>query len=400
MNRTILLNSISFEIKDIVQRAINPWKAKVVSRGLEYSDFSQAELEEWHDFRNGIGLESALPDESARLWWSEGIDFSTPRSAVLGPLVTTAGSFGVAPVKIIDFRGGTYAIGSNLIAKWNAGTPGWDTKHVLLTNPIDAIVVTDGTDEYLVVSSATESTYTTDGEAWGALLTFTEVDANSKLTVTANKATAADADTDEDVQLYKDFGAAYFDAIDENFELYIASTSVDNGGAGVAVSNTVGAVSAFANTDISVIAERRVADCLIRLLRGNAVAADSYVGSTNTIYYCTLTRVAGADTVTVTIYSDSDRGTLVDTLSVAGFSTTTYRYLYGFVNLNSAGGGGEDFDGYTQMSSLTGCRGYLAFYNTKLRGISTTGGTVYSSPANDIDGIWTNFSLTGQFGTV
>ena len=68
----------------------------------EFSDFSQAELEEYHDFRNGIGLESELPAESNRLWFTEGIDFSTARSAVLGPLVRTAPTPSLTDPTIVD----------------------------------------------------------------------------------------------------------------------------------------------------------------------------------------------------------------------------------------------------------------------------------------------------------
>ena len=90
--REVNLAGVQYKITgEIIKRAINPWKASLGNTaGREYSDFGQAELEEYHDFRNGIGLESALPSESNRLWWTEGIDFSTARSAVLGPLVNSA----------------------------------------------------------------------------------------------------------------------------------------------------------------------------------------------------------------------------------------------------------------------------------------------------------------------
>ena len=73
----------------IIKRAITPWMAKVSSGSREYSDFTSAQLEEYHDLRNGIGIESATPAESNRTWFTEGIDFTTPGKAVLGPLVTT-----------------------------------------------------------------------------------------------------------------------------------------------------------------------------------------------------------------------------------------------------------------------------------------------------------------------
>ncbi len=169
----ILINGVYHKLASntkVIQRAISPWKAKVLSGGSrEFSDFSEADIEEYHDLRGGVGLESDLPDQSNRLHWTEGVDFSTPRSAVLGPLVTTAGSFGVAPVRIIDFQGNTYAIGASLIAKWNAGTPAWDSKDTSMAAPIDALVVTDTTDEYFIVSSATAAIYSTDGTTWNTL---------------------------------------------------------------------------------------------------------------------------------------------------------------------------------------------------------------------------------------
>jgi len=54
----------------------------------------------------------------------------------------------------------------------------------------------------------------------------------------------------------------------------------------------------------------------------------------NTDYYCTLTR-SGA-TVTLQIYSDAARTTLVDTLTVSIPSAHTYRYVFAAVSYNTA----------------------------------------------------------------
>jgi len=176
---------------------------------------------------------------------------------------------------------------------------------------------------------------------------YTEVDTNGKLTVTATKATGADVDEDEDVYLYSDKGAAFFDELDIDFEIYIASTSLASAIGGMAISNTVGTIADFVTTDITACAWRDGANYKICLIRGNNVAIDTYTGAANTLYYCTLTRTAGSDSCVLKIYSDAARLTLLDTLTVAGFSTTTYRYIYGFVNYNT-GSGGSDFDGYVQ----------------------------------------------------
>lgn len=135
--REIVLNGVHYTIVgDIIRRSIQPWKPVLgVTGSRQYSDFSQAEMEEYHDFRNGIGLQSDIEGQSARHWWGEGVDVSTARSAVLGPLVSTAGSFGVAPVKILDFQGSTYAIGDNAIRKWNAN---WDYADPFLIHDCEA----------------------------------------------------------------------------------------------------------------------------------------------------------------------------------------------------------------------------------------------------------------------
>ena len=90
--REITLNSTNYKLapgSEIIQRAINPFKGKLgAAGGLEYSDFSSASLEEYHDFRNGIGKHRAVGSD-ARLEFSQGIDFSIEGQAVLGPLVTS-----------------------------------------------------------------------------------------------------------------------------------------------------------------------------------------------------------------------------------------------------------------------------------------------------------------------
>ena len=185
---------------------------------------------------------------------------------------------------------------------------------------------------------------------------YTEVDANGKLIVTASKAEGANVGRDEDVYLYKDFGADYFNGISIDFELYGASTSVPVvvpavGFLGFA--NVIDDVSGWGTTDISAgIGETVAVGFIIYLIRGPNLAVDYFAASADTLYYCSLGRATDSDTATLEIYSDAARSNLLDTLAVSGFGTTKWRYCYGFVNWND-GYAGIEFDGYVQNLDLS-----------------------------------------------
>ena len=153
--RQIVLDDVRFQIKgEIQERQMNPWKASIdVSGATGYSSFSKASVERWQGLRGGIGRKYQKGTGTEELWFSEGLDTSLDGGIILGPKVNTAGTFGVAAVKIIDFSGATYAIGNSVCKKWNAGTSAWDVADAAaLASPLDAIVVTDETSTYLVVT--------------------------------------------------------------------------------------------------------------------------------------------------------------------------------------------------------------------------------------------------------
>jgi len=178
--------------------------------------------------------------------------------------------------------------------------------------------------------------------------TYTEDDANGKLTVTSTKATAVNCDRDEDVFLYFDQGASFYNGLKIDFEIFHNSDSVNNNVAGMAISNTVGSITDFATTDVSCTMVEAAGTTTVRLVRGNQVDTDTYTASDDTIYYCRMLRAAASDTITLEIYSDSGRSTLLDTLTLSSFGTgTRYRYKYGFVNFNSSTSG-ADWDGYIE----------------------------------------------------
>ena len=127
----ILLDGKSFEIVDdiVMERVMSPLIAQMGSGDIEDKDFSGCSRETWGDLRGGIGLKEGRASEG-RLWFSEGITLQKDL-LTLGGLVATFGAFGVADAIIIDFKGATYGIAHNKIAKANTSTLVWDEKNTI-----------------------------------------------------------------------------------------------------------------------------------------------------------------------------------------------------------------------------------------------------------------------------
>ena len=183
---------------------------------------------------------------------------------------------------------------------------------------------------------------------------YTEVDTGADLTVTASKADANDVLGNVDCYLYKDFTANHFDALDIDYEIYIEDPVVDLGFGGPGLANAVGTpggTADWAATDIfAATFHHSNGNVYFRLMKGDDSGEDDYIVSKDTLYYCTLSRAAGNDTVSLLIYSNSARTTLLDTLSVSGFGTTKWRYCYAFAAFTS--GMAREWDGYVQNLDL------------------------------------------------
>jgi len=162
--------------------------------------------------------------------------------------------------------------------------------------------------------------------------TYNESDPQGKITVTSTKIDVSDFQQTGTSYVVKDKGADFFDALNINFEMYVDSTSDDYIylpiGIGNAGNNNI---NNFASTDFYMRGSDFAGTCTFQIHRGGVTDASTGL-SLSTLYYCTISRAAGNDTVSIKIYSDSGRSTLVDTISVSGFGTTKWRYLYGFVN--------------------------------------------------------------------
>jgi hypothetical protein len=170
------------------------------------------------------------------------------------------------------------------------------------------------------------------------LTTFTEVDPNGHIAVTASRATGTNIQRNEYDYLYKDFGAGYFGtdfvhtfAIDfTNPSLSYASMSVWG------LSNTLGDISSWADGIVLELFCEPVSGWSnhLRLVR---ISDDTRVYIPlvpNTVYYVKVTRTSNA--VTVEVCSDSGMTTLVGSISLALSDSNTYRYFYSIASRYTA----------------------------------------------------------------
>lgn len=166
----VKLDDKYYTVKDgtIQRRNINPRAARFETGIPGYSSFTSGSAEAWKGLRGGVGHKYQEGSGKEECYWSEGLDATHHSGIIQGPKINTAGTFGAAPVKIIDFESKTYAIGASKISQWS-GTSWGTPKDTSIASPLDAIVVTDSTDSYFVVSDATSAIISTDGSNWSAL---------------------------------------------------------------------------------------------------------------------------------------------------------------------------------------------------------------------------------------
>jgi len=184
------------------------------------------------------------------------------------------------------------------------------------------------------------------------LTLFTEVDAAGDITITEDKCDVVTMTTGVDSYVYGDFGADSFDDFTIEFDAEVTASDSNATAALFCVSDTVGGMNAWnaANDGINVYVLNNSGSMEIRVIDRSNNDRDEYVigGSITSHLYFTVTR-SGAD-VTVQIYSDSDRTTLLDTLTITGSSSDGKRYLY---CLGSQDTGSGDLTFYTQNFEIT-----------------------------------------------
>ena len=184
--------------------------------------------------------------------------------------------------------------------------------------------------------------------------TYTEVDSASDITRAENSITWDTMRRDADSYVYYDFGADYFGDFEIQFTLDFSQLeSLDTSNRewclfGV-LSNAVGNYAEMTGTDlIAILPVQNAAlddEFDFRCYQRTGGVEDWNTTDTTNRgldpYYLTWKRVGA--TVTLQIYSDSTRETLLDTITEVAADQTAYRYFMPLVSYNPAGGDPGDY---------------------------------------------------------
>ena len=186
------------------------------------------------------------------------------------------------------------------------------------------------------------------------LTTYTETDPGSDFTVSAARVTVSHLDRDREARVHKDFGAAYFNAIDLDFDIEEAEASTADGTIGCGLSNTLEDMTSCASTDVFFAAIESSSDGypVYYLQRNNfGTLDDDGTQDDYTVKYVTLTRAAANDRMDADVYSDAARTNLLFNMFITGVGVATrWRYLFAANAYNNStssktwNGYIEDFD--------------------------------------------------------
>lgn len=169
--------------------------------------------------------------------------------------------------------------------------------------------------------------------------TYTETDPEGKVTVTSTKISFANPETRFNTyNVYADKTAGHFGNFDHLITVFVSSHTTNAYNGFWAVGNNVGDAKTLQDNTSGAAFYDYAPDVTLYVEDfSNAAYFDGYAFTLSTVYYCRIERVS--TTLTVKIYSDSGRTTLLDTLTTT-CASTTYRYVYGFLGYNSGSGGG------------------------------------------------------------
>lgn len=185
---------------------------------------------------------------------------------------------------------------------------------------------------------------------------YTEVDEDSDITVTSSDITVDTMQKEAVSYVYKDMGAGHFSGDFEHLVdfKWTAQSDMDSFMGVWMVADGIGATEQLKSAHVNHLAVYtwwQGADLNYKRLYLKEVydgtnypsTPQYYVIDKNTTYYLTIAR--SGSSVTLEIYSDSARNTLLETLTVASLqSVEAYSYIYGVIS--SSGSGTDTVSGY------------------------------------------------------
>lgn len=115
----VWLNGVRLPIRGAVApHRITPFPSQFMTTSPQESDYTPTRKQRWSALRGGLGKDKWTPQDNDRYAEATNVDASQELQT-LGALVTTMGTFGAEPVKIIKFDGKIWAIGHNVIKYWD-----------------------------------------------------------------------------------------------------------------------------------------------------------------------------------------------------------------------------------------------------------------------------------------
>jgi hypothetical protein len=179
---------------------------------------------------------------------------------------------------------------------------------------------------------------------------FTEVDSLTRLQQTANRSTFNIQRTDDNIYLYGDYGAGYFDDVTHEFNVYIDScdstASAQYRVILYSLTNMLGDwIAYWTNTEsLDLIAKSNnvAGQFSLRLVSGYNGGTNWYFfnessGLDDDTYYFMRLTISGRN-CTLWIYSDNDRTSLVEKIICNQVYEQTYRYILAPASLDYASG--------------------------------------------------------------
>ena len=138
VQKYIWLNNVHLPIDGNVQwDKITPFPQQLMTSAPGVADYTPTSKQVWTKLKGGMGIEKWTPEDNDRYAEASGVDASINMQS-LAPLVTTLGTFGAEPVKLIKFEGKIWAIGNNQISYWTGSS--WTSVKTDFPNVTDAVV--------------------------------------------------------------------------------------------------------------------------------------------------------------------------------------------------------------------------------------------------------------------